>query len=98
MALGQDEALELALIKEQLRNCQAELVAQQARFEGAQAVQSALYMALYRSLLRASMQLDTFNAGASDLSAEMRLRQSITLVNNYLCKTHPSNMFATIFA
>jgi serine phosphatase RsbU (regulator of sigma subunit) len=61
-------------------------------------VGSALYMALYRSLLRATMLVDTFTASATDLSPELRLRQAVTLVNNYLCETHPANMFATIFA
>jgi len=43
MALEQDEALELAQLKEQLRNCKAELEAQQARYDRAQQIQWALY-------------------------------------------------------
>jgi hypothetical protein len=43
MALEQHNGLELAQFKERLRNCQAELEAQQDRSDRAQRIQSALY-------------------------------------------------------
>lgn len=53
---------------------------------------AALYMTLFRSLIRAS-------SNASDsLTPAQRLGYSVSLTNNYVAETHESaNMFATIF-
>jgi sigma-B regulation protein RsbU (phosphoserine phosphatase) len=63
-------------------------------------VGAALYMALFRSLLRAAMLKDAFpdgNPGSRDISPGKRLNGAVTLVNNYICQTHDSAMFATLF-
>lgn len=53
---------------------------------------AALYMTLFRSLIRA-----TTNASDS-LTPVQRLEHSISLTNNYVAETHESaNMFATVF-
>ncbi|TFH37551.1 MAG: response regulator [Anaerolineales bacterium] len=63
-------------------------------------VGAALYMALYRSLLRATMLADTFAEDPEDslcaAPVECLLR-SVRLVNHYICKYHESAMFATLF-
>ena len=58
-------------------------------------VGAALFMTLFRSLLR-------FTIGASDLSVDgsptSRLKQAATLTNNYIAHTHgETGMFATVF-
>lgn len=63
-------------------------------------VGSALFMALFRSLLRAVIMLDTLTADFSSVTiAEPtdRLLQAVTLVNRYICEIHDSRMFATLF-
>lgn len=55
---------------------------------------AALYMTLFRSLIRA-----TTNESTSDLfTPAQRLQHSVLLTNNYVAETHEAaNMFATIF-
>ncbi|MBL8089884.1 MAG: SpoIIE family protein phosphatase [Anaerolineales bacterium] len=55
---------------------------------------AALYMTLFRSLIRA-----TTNESASDLMTPVQqLQHSISLTNNYVAETHETaNMFATVF-
>lgn len=63
-------------------------------------VGSALYMALFRSLLRSTLMLDSFSDNEclrEDLTPARRLSMAVTLVNNYICKIHDSAMFATLF-
>jgi serine phosphatase RsbU (regulator of sigma subunit) len=63
-------------------------------------VGSAMYMALYRTILRSSMLTDTF---AQDLDAadcatpEDCLLQAVQLANRYIFKIHDSAMLATLF-
>ena len=63
-------------------------------------VGAALYMALYRTILRSSMLADAF---AQDLEAEdcampeECLLQAVQLANRYICKYHDSAMLATLF-
>lgn len=63
-------------------------------------VGSALYMALYRSLLRVAMLSDTF---AEDpeitecLTPEECLLRAVRLVNHYICRFHETALFATLF-
>jgi serine phosphatase RsbU (regulator of sigma subunit) len=73
-------------------------------------VGSALYMALFRSLLRATVQMELL-AGedvgsdalrecrtlALGLTVEERLKRAVTVVNNYIALTHRSPLFATLF-
>ena len=58
-------------------------------------VGAALYMALFRSLLRAAMMMNAFSD--SDATPEKRLQPVVTLVNRYLCQVHESPMYATLF-
>jgi serine phosphatase RsbU (regulator of sigma subunit) len=63
-------------------------------------VGSALYMALYRSLLRATFladQLDDDDEGDECKAPEECLLRAVKLVNRYICKFHGSAMFATLF-
>ena len=63
-------------------------------------VGAAMYMALYRSLLRATMLSDTFGEDmeAADCSAPVEcLLHAVRLVNRYICKYHDSAMLATLF-
>jgi serine phosphatase RsbU (regulator of sigma subunit) len=64
-------------------------------------VGAALFMTLFRSLIRAAANLDFFeHPGEANktLSAADRLQRSILLTNNYIAETHgDSGMFATIF-
>ncbi len=63
-------------------------------------VGSALYMALYRSLLRVAMLSDTF---AEDpevtecTTPEECLLRAVRLVNHYICRFHETALFATLF-
>lgn len=64
-------------------------------------VGAALFMTLFRSLIRAAANLDYFEqaekADAPHSSAE-RLQRAISLTNNYIAETHgESGMFATLF-
>jgi phosphoserine phosphatase RsbU/P len=64
-------------------------------------VGAALYMTLFRSLIRASANLDYFEqtdrANKAHSSVE-RLQRAISLTNNYIAETHgESGMFATLF-
>lgn len=64
-------------------------------------VGAALYMALFRTLLRATMQWDEFALAAAPAlqSDAERLRTSIRLTNNYVAMMHGhTSMFATLFA
>ena len=58
-------------------------------------VGAALYMALFRSLLRAAMMMNAFSD--SDATPEKRLQPVVTLVNRYICQVHESPMYATLF-
>ncbi|MFA9406522.1 MAG: PP2C family protein-serine/threonine phosphatase [Anaerolineales bacterium] len=63
-------------------------------------VGAAMYMALYRSLLRATMLSDTFaeDLEAADCSAPVEcLLHAVRLVNRYIVKYHDSAMLATLF-
>ena len=64
-------------------------------------VGAALFMTLFRSLIRAAANLDAFeHAGKSNktLSARDRLQRAVLLTNNYIAETHgDSGMFATVF-
>ncbi len=64
-------------------------------------VGAALFMTLFRSLIRAAANLDYFEqtekADAPHSSTE-RLQRAISLTNNYIAETHgESGMFATLF-
>jgi serine phosphatase RsbU (regulator of sigma subunit) len=61
-------------------------------------VGAALYMALFRSLLRAAMGTTAYTLD-TDTRADpaRRLKGAITLVNEYICQVHASAMFATLF-
>lgn len=62
-------------------------------------VGAALYMALFRTLLRATIQSDEFGLGARAESDAARLSESIRLTNNYVAGMHGhTSMFATLFA
>ncbi len=61
---------------------------------------AALYMTLFRSLIRAASTSDQLTAGqdAKNFTPAERLLHSISLTNNYLIETHESAcMFATVF-
>jgi len=63
-------------------------------------VGSAMYMALFRSLLRSSVMMDEITGETSQdssLPPEDRLRKAVRLANNYICQVHDSAMFATLF-
>ena len=61
---------------------------------------AALYMTLFRSLIRAASTTDQFSPGQEQktFTPEERLLHVISLTNNYVVETHgEANMFATIF-
>jgi serine phosphatase RsbU (regulator of sigma subunit) len=63
-------------------------------------VGSALYMALYRSLLRATMLAESLgdDVNAQECTEpEECLRRAVTLVNRYIGKFHDSAMYVTLF-
>lgn len=63
-------------------------------------VGSALYMALYRSLLRSTVMAATLtdDLAAADCSApDDCLLRTVKLVNNYICKFHDSALFTSLF-
>jgi serine phosphatase RsbU (regulator of sigma subunit) len=67
-------------------------------------VGSALYMALFRSLLRAATLMDLCgddepvpDVPALDLPDEDRILRAVSLTNDYICRVHQSAMFATLF-
>jgi len=64
-------------------------------------VGSALYMALFRSLLRATSDITRFSSGLERQDAELdsasALKNSIEFVNQYICRVHKSAMFASLF-
>jgi len=63
-------------------------------------VGSALYMALFRSLLRATLAMDelaTEPSSGTRLTPEERLNGAVSFVNNYICQVHGSAMYATLF-
>jgi serine phosphatase RsbU (regulator of sigma subunit) len=64
-------------------------------------VGAALYMALFRTLLRAALQWDEFGRNDSAIAQDdaARLGASIRLTNNYVASMHGhTSMFATLFA
>lgn len=64
-------------------------------------VGAALYMALFRTLLRATMQWDEFARADAVMpqTDAQRLSESIRLTNNYVERMHGhTSMFATVFA
>jgi phosphoserine phosphatase RsbU/P len=63
-------------------------------------VGAALFMTLFRSLIRASATTDEFmgNRGGKSLTMTERLQHIIHFTNNYIAETHgDANMFATVF-
>jgi sigma-B regulation protein RsbU (phosphoserine phosphatase) len=61
---------------------------------------AALFMTLFRSLIRAVSNIDFFTNAeyAGKVSLEMRLQNAISLTNNYIAETHGNtSMFCTIF-
>ena len=64
-------------------------------------VGSALYMALFRSLLRATSDITRFTRGFEEHDAESDsasvLKNSIEFTNQYICRVHKSAMFASLF-
>lgn len=67
-------------------------------------VGAALFMTLFRSLLRAAVSSEAFAAdaraaaGAGEDHASALLRNSVQFANNYIAKTHgETSMFATVF-
>ena len=61
---------------------------------------AALFMTLFRSLLRAGSNFDFYTRVPQDgdTSAESRLKEAVLLTNNYIAETHGSTgMFATLF-
>ncbi len=63
-------------------------------------VGSALFMALIRSLLRATVMPETFMGAAAPqdgVTVEGRVLRAVMLVNNYICKLHDSALYATLF-
>ena len=61
---------------------------------------AALFMTLFRSLIRASSTADQFSPGQEQktFTPEERLLHVISLTNNYVVETHgEANMFATVF-
>lgn len=63
-------------------------------------VGSAMYMALYRTILRSSMLADTFGQdleAADCATPEDCLLHSVQLANRYIYKLHDSAMLATLF-
>jgi serine phosphatase RsbU (regulator of sigma subunit) len=61
-------------------------------------VGAALFMALYRSLLRAFMEGDITDAGERGSFDSASLVQSaVTRTNQYVCSTHKGALFATLF-
>ncbi|HET6846057.1 MAG TPA: SpoIIE family protein phosphatase, partial [Anaerolineales bacterium] len=63
-------------------------------------VGAALFMTLFRSLLRASFTsgLASHSEGDGDISSSARIRQVVTFTSNYVAETHAeANMFATVF-
>jgi sigma-B regulation protein RsbU (phosphoserine phosphatase) len=61
-------------------------------------VGAALFMTLFRSLIRAITIAEGLTLTGRNLSASERLGKVISFTNNYIAETHgDSNMFATIF-
>jgi serine phosphatase RsbU (regulator of sigma subunit) len=60
-------------------------------------VGSALYMALFRSLLRVSSDVTRFSTGLEEQSCERLLKSSVEFTNQYICRVHKSAMFASLF-
>ncbi len=63
-------------------------------------VGAALFMTLFRSLIRATSITDYFinDKGAHGLTPSERIRHVISFTNNYIAETHrDANMFATVF-
>jgi len=61
-------------------------------------VGAALFMSLFRSLIRATATTDAFGGGIPVLRPDERLRHVVTFTNQYVAETHDNdNMFATLF-
>jgi serine phosphatase RsbU (regulator of sigma subunit) len=64
-------------------------------------VGAALFMTLFRSLIRITANQDTFEPAENEQDSfftEERLQRALTLTNNYIAETHQdSGMFATLF-
>ena len=56
-------------------------------------VGAALYMALFRTLLRAGVLLND----GQGYAPQERVRKAVELVNHYICTIHDSKMYATLF-
>ncbi|MGW8250888.1 MAG: PP2C family protein-serine/threonine phosphatase, partial [Anaerolineales bacterium] len=66
-------------------------------------VGAALFMALYRSLLRAFLNAESYISCAGgeqqpDEGPADYLLRSVCRTNDYVCRTHPSALFATLFS
>jgi serine phosphatase RsbU (regulator of sigma subunit) len=60
-------------------------------------VGSALYMALFRSLLRITSDVTRFSTGLEEQSCKRLLKSSVEFTNQYICRVHKSAMFASLF-
>ena len=61
-------------------------------------VGAALFMTLFRSLLRAPFTTDLLAHAAGPLTVGERLQQVVSFTSSYVCDTHgEANMFATVF-
>jgi phosphoserine phosphatase RsbU/P len=63
-------------------------------------VGAALFMTLFRSLVRVTAMTEIYNQEreVASLSSAERLRHIVSFTNNYICETHwDANMFATLF-
>ncbi len=63
-------------------------------------VGAALFMTLFRSLVRVTAMTEIYNQEqeTASLSSAERLRHIVSFTNNYICETHwDANMFATLF-
>jgi serine phosphatase RsbU (regulator of sigma subunit) len=61
-------------------------------------VGAALFMTLFRSLLRAPFTTDVLAEAVGTLTSGERLQKVVSFTSNYVCETHAdANMFATLF-
>jgi serine phosphatase RsbU (regulator of sigma subunit) len=61
-------------------------------------VGAALFMTLFRSLLRAPFTTDMLADAMGTLNSAERLQKVVSFTSNYVCETHAeANMFATLF-
>jgi len=61
---------------------------------------AALYMALFRSLLRVMFGVDDLGTASNEINTDndaSKLVRAIEVVNNYICRVHDSASFVTLF-